>query len=273
GPRPRLGRGARRAALASLFVLLGVIAWGLPISSDGPTRAQVRLTGVPSGDGRMVQATIRVSPPDALEGAHFANVTAWQGGGSVVSKLREVGTGGYRTTEPIPVHGGWKALLRVHTGDSLVGVPVYLPRDRAIPAPEVPARASFTRPFVRDVQILQREQKEDVNGGAQAHGLPHRRRDRRQPGRSARVGPPASGGDRAERTAATHEKQEFGAARRIGVDTHDLNASATFPKHLVASPTRRIRGDAERGNQGGVNHWGEPPEREARKLFQREPVS
>ncbi|MEA2454054.1 MAG: hypothetical protein QOI45_316 [Thermoleophilaceae bacterium] len=165
GPRPLLGRGARRAALASFLVLVAVIAWGLPISSDGPTSAKVILTEVPSRDGRAVQATIAFRPPDAVEDAHFANVTAWQGGGSVVSKLKEIRPGVYRTTKPIPVHGGWKALLRVHTGDSLVGVPIYLPRDRAIPAPEVPASPSFTRPFVRDVKILQREQKAGVAGG------------------------------------------------------------------------------------------------------------
>ena len=145
-------------------MLVAVIGWGVPISSDGPIRATVALTDVPSSDGRAVQATVRFSPPDSAEGANFANVTAWQGGGSVVSELREVRPGVFRTTEPVPVHGSWKALLRVHTGNSLVGVPVYLPRDRAIPAPEVPARASFTRPFVRDIEILQREKKEDVPG-------------------------------------------------------------------------------------------------------------
>ena len=113
---------------------------------------------------RDVQATIRIHPSDGIEGAHFANVTAWQGGGSVVSDLRKVGPGLYRTTEPIPVHGGWKAMVRVQTGKSLVAGPIYLPLDKAIPAAEVPAKASFTRPFVRDVKILQREQKKGVPG-------------------------------------------------------------------------------------------------------------
>jgi hypothetical protein len=164
GPRPRPGRAAHRAALAGLLTLVAVIAWGLPISSDGPTNARVALTDVQSSDGRNVQATVRVTPADALDGAHFANVTAWQGGGSVVSDLKRIGPGLYRTTKPVPVHDGWKAMVRVHTGSSLVAVPIYLPRDRAIPAPEVPAQASFTRPFVRDVKILQREQKDDVPG-------------------------------------------------------------------------------------------------------------
>jgi hypothetical protein len=159
-----LGRSARRAALAGFLAIVAVVAWGLPISSDGPARASVTLTDVPSSDGRAVQATIRVRPRDALEGANHVTVTAWQGGGSVVDELKRVGPGVYRTTEPIPVHGGWKAMVRVDTGKSLVAVPIYLPRDKAIPAAEVPAKASFTRPFVRDVKILQREQKQGVPG-------------------------------------------------------------------------------------------------------------
>jgi hypothetical protein len=159
-----LGRNAHRAALAGFLAIVAVVAWGLPISSGGPSRASVTLTDVPSSAGRAVQATIRVTPRDALDGANFANVTAWQGGGSVVDDLKRVGPGVYRTTEPIPVHGGWKAMVRVHTGKSLVAVPIYLPRDKAIPAAEVPAKASFTRPFERDVKILQREQKQGVPG-------------------------------------------------------------------------------------------------------------
>jgi len=91
-------------------------------------------------------------------------VTAWQGGGSVVSELEPVGAGTYRTSEPVPIDGSWKTLVRLHTGDSLLGVPIHLPEDRAIPAPTVPARAAFTRPFVRDLHILQRERKEGVAG-------------------------------------------------------------------------------------------------------------
>jgi hypothetical protein len=156
------GRAAHRAALAALLVLVAVIGWGLPISGDGPRRASVALEDVRSGAERSVDATVRIDPPDAAEDPHFLNVTAWQGGGSVVSELERVGPGVYRTTEPVPVYGGWKAMVRLHTGDSLVGVPIFLPEDRAIPAPEVPAESRFTRPFVRDVVLLQREKKDDV---------------------------------------------------------------------------------------------------------------
>jgi hypothetical protein len=157
-----MGRAEHRAALAAVVVLVAVIGWGLPISDDGPRRATAALEDVRAGAERSVHATVRIDPPDAAEDAHFLNVTAWQGGGSVVSELERVREGVYRTAEPVPVYGGWKALVRVHTGDSLIGVPIFMPEDRAIPAPEVPAEARFTRDFVRDLLLLQREKKDDV---------------------------------------------------------------------------------------------------------------
>jgi hypothetical protein len=82
----------------------------------------------------------------------------------VVDELEPVGDGTYRTSEPIPVHGEWKTLIRLHSGKSLYGLPVYLPEDEAIPAEEVPARPSFEREFVADHTILQREQKAAAPG-------------------------------------------------------------------------------------------------------------
>jgi hypothetical protein len=91
-------------------------------------------------------------------------MTAWQGGGLVVDRLGRVREGVYRTSEPIPGHGSWKAELRLHRGRSLLGLPVYLPDDPAIPATGVPARAAFERPFVRDKDLLQREAKDGAAG-------------------------------------------------------------------------------------------------------------
>jgi hypothetical protein len=159
---PPMGRAEHRGALAAFLVLVAVIGWGLPISDEGPQRATVALEDVRSGAERSADATVRIDPPDAAEDAHFLNVTAWQGGGSLVSDLERVREGVYRTTEPVPVYGGWKALVRLHTGDSLIGVPIFMPEDRAIPAPEVPAESRFTRDFVRDLVLLQREKKDDV---------------------------------------------------------------------------------------------------------------
>jgi hypothetical protein len=83
------------------------------MTTRGPAAASFALRDVHAGPQRTVQATIRVHPRDGLEHAEFANVTAWQGGGSVVAPLARVGPGLYRTTEPVPVHGSWKAMLRV----------------------------------------------------------------------------------------------------------------------------------------------------------------
>jgi hypothetical protein len=87
---------------------------------------------------------------------------AWQGGGFQSNRLERVGPGVWRTTKPLPVHGDWKTLIRLHKGRSIVAVPVYMPADKAIPAPAVPAGRRFERPFVLEKHILQREQKNGV---------------------------------------------------------------------------------------------------------------
>jgi hypothetical protein len=162
-PFPPL-RAERLAALAAGLVLIALVGWALPLSTDGPRTASVTLRDVPGDGGRSVAATIRLSPRDSAKDVDFLNVTAWQGGGSVLDPLERVSEGVYRTTKPIPVHDGWKAMVRLQEGAALVSAPLYLPRDRAIPAPEVPALATFTREFQADHQYLQRERKEGVPG-------------------------------------------------------------------------------------------------------------
>jgi hypothetical protein len=163
-PFPPL-RAERLAALAAGVALMALVGWALPLSTDGPRTASVTLRDVPGDGGRSVAATIRLSPRDSARDVEFLNVTAWQGGGSVLDPLERIGPGVYRTTKPIPVHGGWKSMFRLQQGDALVSMPLYLPRDRAIPAPEVPALARFTREFGADHEYLQRERKEGVPGG------------------------------------------------------------------------------------------------------------
>jgi hypothetical protein len=159
GPLPR---GERLAALGGLVVVVLVVAYGVPLTTHGPRSARVALHEVRGGPQRTVTATIRVNPPDGLSHTELANVTAWQGGGSVVSSLERLGPGRYRTKTPFPVHGSWKAMLRVQRGNGLVSVPIYLPEDRAIPARAVPARPRFTRAFVLDRRNLQRERRRGV---------------------------------------------------------------------------------------------------------------
>lgn len=151
----------RRLDVAALTGAVGVAALiGIALykpSVEG-VRAAVTLTDV-QAPNREVMATVRLTPRDAADGAEWLTATAWQGGGFVVDRLRRVREGVYRTTQPIPVHGNWKALIRMQRGNTLSGVPIFLPEDRGIPAPEVPAPAAFTRTFVADHTLLQREQK------------------------------------------------------------------------------------------------------------------
>jgi hypothetical protein len=156
-PRPR---GAMPALAAASVVIAMLFGFALQTKPAPGEQARVTLTDVPGSSERHVSARIELKPASAADDARWLTVTAWQGGGFVLDRLERVGPGVYRTTKPIPVHGEWKALLRMHRGDSLQGVPIYLPRDTAIPAAEVPAERSFVRTFVPDKRLLQREAKD-----------------------------------------------------------------------------------------------------------------
>jgi hypothetical protein len=149
----------RRAAVCSAVAIAALVGYGLYTSPQQGVSAQVALHDVGGKDGREVEATIRLNPPDAAADADWFDVTAWQGGGLVVDPLKRIGAGVYRTTEPVPVHGNWKTMIRFHKGNSLTALPIYLPRDAAIPVGEVPAPAHFTRSFGSEHKLLQREQK------------------------------------------------------------------------------------------------------------------
>jgi hypothetical protein len=161
-PELRRGLEVRWATPLAAAVVVGLFAFALPMNGGSGARAQVSLRDLTPPPKRTVAATVRLDPPNAADHAEWLNVTGWQGGGSVVDPLRKVREGVYRTTKPIPVYGNWKVTLRLQKGRTVASVPIYMPKDEAIPVPEVPARQSFTRKFVRDTQNLQREQKKGV---------------------------------------------------------------------------------------------------------------
>ncbi len=153
------------AGLAGALAI-ACIAWPLPMTAGSPMTATARLRTVSNssassassaGPQRTVAATFHLTPASAAEDAQWVTVTAWQGGGLVVDRLRRTAPGVYVTTEPLPVGGKWKTMLRIARGRSLDALPIYMPDDPAIPAAEVPAPATFTRAFVRDKKIMQRE--------------------------------------------------------------------------------------------------------------------
>jgi hypothetical protein len=149
----------RRVAVLSAVAVAAMVGYGLYQGSSPNVTAHVKLATAHPAPGRTVDATIRLDPADAADDAQWLNLTAWQGGGLVLDHLDEVAPGTYRTTEPIPVHGDWKALVRLSDSSTLTAIPVYLPADPAIPVDGVPAKSSFTRTFVSDHEILQREQQ------------------------------------------------------------------------------------------------------------------
>jgi hypothetical protein len=154
----------RWAPAAGAAVALGLFAWALPMNGGPGVKAAVTLTEVTPAPNRTVNADVKLDPPDAAEDAEWLNATAWQGGGSVVEELREVGPGEYRSTTPIPVYGNWKVTLRLHKDRTVAGLPVFMPEDPAIPVKEIPARPQFERTFVLDKKNLLREQKKGVSG-------------------------------------------------------------------------------------------------------------
>jgi hypothetical protein len=128
-------------------------------------------TSVPEGSSATValdragNATVTFRPASVTAGADFVQELAWQGGTrSVQAPMRRVAPGVYRTHEPLPTSGDWKALIRLQNGPTLADVPVYLPADPAIPAKAIPASPHFTRPLISDSELMQRERKRDVPG-------------------------------------------------------------------------------------------------------------
>ncbi|HZV74325.1 MAG TPA: hypothetical protein VFF79_11470 [Conexibacter sp.] len=159
--RPR----AWAAAGASLLTVAAVVALLLPTTAPTGAHAQIALRTVHAGPNRTVAATIRFDPPSAVTHANWLTMTAWQGRGRlVVDHLRSLGDGVYATTQPIPVSGSWKAMIRFQRGRDLAAIPVAMPADAAIPVGAVPALASTTRAFQPDRHVLQRERRQDVPG-------------------------------------------------------------------------------------------------------------
>ncbi|MGH8922420.1 MAG: hypothetical protein ACRD0H_29470, partial [Actinomycetes bacterium] len=159
-PRPVV---ARPLFIGCLVVLGAGVANGLVSTVADGVRAEVTITRVAGTSlPEAGQAVVRIIPASAVDGPSWLTLTAWQGGDLHVDHLVPLGDGRYRTTEPMPLYGDWKTLVRLHDGRTLAAVPVYLPADEVIGEPEVPALPRFTRDVGAERPILQRELKEGV---------------------------------------------------------------------------------------------------------------
>ncbi len=167
-PRVAIRRGI---VIAAVLITAAATANGLRVNVPENASATVQLRDAAAvTDGRMVNADITLAPKD-LVGAdpEWVQILAWQGGigssspgrGLVIDQLRRVGEGHYVSTKPVPAYGTWKTILRVHDGRMLTALPIYMPHDPGIDAAEVPALDQFTRPFVPEITVLQRERSFD----------------------------------------------------------------------------------------------------------------
>ena len=154
------------AAFAAVGVIV-CLAVPLPMTEHTDWRAEVTLDQVDgSGSEEQAVVTLQLDPADVAEDANWFHTVAWQGrpdgeGGLLIADFDRVGPGTYRSTGPVPLDGDWKTLVRLHTGDSLQSIPLYLPEDPAIPADAVGVDSGDVVSFQRDKSVLQREAKTD----------------------------------------------------------------------------------------------------------------
>jgi hypothetical protein len=160
-----LGRKAAWAPIGAIAVFTVLIVVLIPQHSPVGLTASVKLTEASTSPSRTVNATVTYSDPTFGDNADWIQGFAWQGDGhALTAPLKRVSPGVWTTTEPLPVDGTWKAALRVHRGNVMGAVPIYMPADTALKLPELPANPQFTRPVVMDRKMMQRERRTDVPG-------------------------------------------------------------------------------------------------------------
>ena len=155
----------RSIMVGAVIVAGAATANGLYATVPKDASAHMTLTRVGTPQQPEVTAKISIDPATLVsEHPTWVQLTAWQGGapGVVTDRLKRTGDGTWESTKPVPIGGKWKTLLRLQDGRTLAGVPIYLPADGALKAKEVTASADFTRKFVPEIEILQRERKFDA---------------------------------------------------------------------------------------------------------------
>ena len=142
------------------------------IVAVGAGRARARTASAPTvalrrpaaGDARTVErhrdASRRATPPRTPN--WFTDI-AWQGGGLDRRRAPARGRPGRLPHDRADARPRRvEVVIRLHNGDALIAVPVYLPEDPAIPAAGVAAARALRPALHRRPHILQREQTDDV---------------------------------------------------------------------------------------------------------------
>ena len=163
------GRVSRRIAgtivVGTLIVIAAATANSLNATVPKNATATVDTTQVGMPGKPEVIAKVTVNPANLID-AHptYVAILSWQGGGEGViqDRLHRTGPNTWESTKPVPAYGNWKTLLRVQDGRMLTAIPIYMAHDRALGAPELPAKPHFTRKFVPEITLLQRERSFDA---------------------------------------------------------------------------------------------------------------
>ncbi len=155
--RQRPGRWFVPATIAGVLFCL---AYPFPTDAALDGQATITMETVQGEGGEWANITVALDDPALVDEAEWFNITSWQGGGSVVQELEETGPGVWTVPEPVPVHGEWKTLIRMQGGRSIMALPLYLPRDPAIPAEGVPVQVSSKRAFGSDKEFILREARD-----------------------------------------------------------------------------------------------------------------
>jgi len=137
-------------ALGGLAILVGL---ALPLPRNAG-HVQIAMTIEHRGDNAVVHATL--TPANAAAHARWFQTISWQGGGMVVSDMKQVGPGQYVSDKAVPVTGHWKTLVRLHRGDQMMSAPVWMPADAEIGKPQI-AAVDRTVPFAKEQKYLTRE--------------------------------------------------------------------------------------------------------------------
>ena len=147
--------GVPPAAVAlGALACIATIVLPLPRGTASDVRAAIEVA--PAGDGS-AHVTATVSPVSAADDAYWFQLSAWQGGGLVLSDMAPTGEPGvWRSEDPVPVDGHWKTLLRLHTFGEMSAIPIWLPADPTIDEPEIPA-VDREGPFESEREYLLRE--------------------------------------------------------------------------------------------------------------------
>ncbi|MDO9353705.1 MAG: hypothetical protein Q7T55_08415 [Solirubrobacteraceae bacterium] len=111
---------------------------------------------------RVGDLTVRFSDPAITKNPSWIYAMGWQGDGSYIDHLKQRADGSWATTQPVPLDGKWKTMVRVHSGKTMLSTPIRFPADPAISFAGFAEQPTATRAMVPDTQIMQLERLPDA---------------------------------------------------------------------------------------------------------------